>query len=206
MAKIPVFNSQGEKIKDQVFKLDFPLNEALVSQVLRVEQANFLKKSGKAKTKADVSGGGRKPWRQKGTGRARAGSIRSPLFKGGGVTFGPTGEKRTLKLPVKMKKKAYLELLSWQAKNKNILIIENIAIKSGKTKDAEDLLSKLVKNGRGLLIVDRSEISQLLPWRNLALLDIKILDEIDLVDLTGKAQMIISLKAADKLRAQYNNV
>jgi len=206
MAKIPVFNSQGEKIKDQVFKLDFPLNEALVSQVLRVEQANFLKKSGKAKTKADVSGGGRKPWRQKGTGRARAGSIRSPLFKGGGVTFGPTGEKRTLKLPVKMKKKAYLELLSWQAKNKNILIIENIAIKSGKTKDAENLLNKLVKSGRGLLIIDRSEISQLLPWRNLALLDIKILDEIDLVDLTGKAQMIISLKAADKLRAQYNNV
>jgi len=206
MAKIPVFNSQGEKIKDQVLKLDFPLNEALVSQVLRVEQANFLKKSGKAKTKAEVSGGGRKPWRQKGTGRARAGSIRSPLFRGGGVTFGPTGEKRALKLPVKMKKKAYLELLSWQAKNKNILIIDSIDIKSGKTKDAENLLNKLVKSGRGLLIIDRSEISQLLPWRNLALLDIKILDEIDLVDLTGKAQMIISLKAADKLRAQYNNV
>lgn len=206
MAKIEVFNNQGKKIKDQVLKLDLGLDESLVSQVLRVEQANIFKKSGKTKTRAEVSGGGRKPWRQKGTGRARAGSIRSPLFRGGGVSFGPTGESRTLKIPIKMKLKAYLEVLSWQAKRKNILILDSIEVKSGKTKDAAALLDKISKSGRSLLVFSFPESKDLAPWRNLPLLEMKSFREINLIDLSKNLKLIFTSEATGELKRRFKDV
>ncbi len=147
--EIKVYNQKGEeagktKLPTDVFGL--PWNPDLVHQVMIAMQANQRKGTAHTKTRADVRGGGRKPWRQKGTGRARHGSIRSPIWRGGGVTFGPTKEKvYTQKTNQKMKRKALLVTLSQKARDNEILILDDLKLKSAKTKEAASVLKNLSK-------------------------------------------------------------
>jgi large subunit ribosomal protein L4 len=107
------------------------------------------------KTRGLVSGGGRKPWKQKGTGRARFGSSRNPIWRGGGITFGPTGEENyTKKLNLKAKRQALRQALSVAAAAKKVVVIEDITSKDGKTADLAKLLTKLGANRRTLIAVD----------------------------------------------------
>ena len=162
--KIAVYNQKGEKagtadLPDNVFGLKW--NADLVHQVVTSYAANLRRGTAHAKGVSEVRGGGRKPWRQKGTGRARHGSIRSPLWKGGGVTHGPKKEKVfAKKIPKKMAKKAFYTVLSAKARDNEIIILDDLKFAEPKTKLAVkifDSLSKVkefqnLKKGNGVLV------------------------------------------------------
>jgi len=147
--KTDLYNQQGEKIgeidlPDKIFNIK--INPDLLHQAVRYYQLLSRRPIAKTKTRSEVRGGGRKPWRQKGTGRARHGSIRSPIWRGGGVTFGPSPEKKyQIELPKKMRKKALYMVLSGKAKEGEILILDKLNLKTGKTKEAVKLLENLSK-------------------------------------------------------------
>ncbi len=147
--ELKVYNQEGKetgkiKLPEKIFGLAW--NPDLVHQIMIAMQANQRKGTAHTKTRADVRGGGRKPWRQKGTGRARHGSIRSPIWRGGGVTFGPTKEKvYTQKINQKMKRKALLVALSQKARDHEILILDDLKLKNPKTKEAAIILKNLSK-------------------------------------------------------------
>jgi len=147
--KIDVYNQKGEKagsleLPKKIF--DVPFNADLLHQVVVSMQANKRAVIAHAKTRAEVRGGGRKPWRQKGTGRARHGSIRSPIWIGGGVTHGPLKEKNyEKKINKKTKRKAFLVALSQKLRDGEILVLDDLKIKEPKTKEAGGVVSGLSK-------------------------------------------------------------
>jgi large subunit ribosomal protein L4 len=145
--ELKVYNQKAEesgkvKLPEKIFGL--PWNPDLVHQVMLAMQANKRKITAHTKTRADVRGGGRKPWKQKGLGRARHGSIRSPIWRGGGVTFGPRKEKVYFqKINKKMKRKALLVALSQKTRDKEILILDDLKLTAPKTKEAATILKTL---------------------------------------------------------------
>lgn len=141
------------KLNKAVFG-EMPVSHELLKSAYVAYQANNRANLAVAKTRGQISGGGKKPWRQKGTGRARAGSIRSPIWRGGGITFGPTGEENyTHKLNKNAKRKAIRQALSIAANTGKVIVIEDLVIKSGKTADAVKLLGKINANQNALIIV-----------------------------------------------------
>lgn len=143
---VPVVNAEGKEVSrlklPEVFAT--PWNADLVHQVVVSMQANARTSVAHTKDRSEVRGGGKKPWRQKGTGRARHGSIRSPLWRGGGVTFGPRNEKDySKKVNRKMKKKALYAVLSKKLKDGEILFVEKLIFDAPKAKDARTILTHL---------------------------------------------------------------
>ena len=142
-----IYNQKGESVKkmelpEEVFGLDW--NADLVHQVVVSMTSNQRDNIAHTKNRGDVRGGGKKPWRQKGTGRARHGSNRSPIWKGGGVTFGPTNEKNwSKKINKKMKVKALLTVLSQKLRDGEVLFVDELKFDAPKTKDAQVVLNKL---------------------------------------------------------------
>jgi len=169
MIKTPVYNLNGEKIDeieldDKLFGL--PWNPDLVHQALLTQVASRRKNLAHVKDRGDVRGGGKKPWRQKGTGRARHGSIRSPIWKGGGVTHGPRNEKEYgKKINKKMKKAAIMSLVSKKLTDKELKVVDFLNIKPNKTKELDSVLKKFLgqkKNSKklsALLVPDKDNKS-----------------------------------------------
>ena len=198
MIKIPLYSISGEKKKDITIQGDYKMNGPLIAQVLYVENNNLIK-AGKTKTRAEVSGGGKKPWKQKGTGRARAGSIRSPLFRGGGITFGPNRVKRTLKVNRKMKLLALAQALSEKSASKDMLAIEGLKIADGKTKTANALLAKLNLGRKSYLFFEKAEKDQITAWNNLPTVETKGLNNLKLSDLISNSKYVFTEKAVKAL-------
>ena len=143
---LPVHNFEGEviskvRVEDSVFKIE--PNVDVVYRAVMSEMTNSRQGTHSTKTRSEVRGGGRKPWRQKGRGVARAGSIRSPIWKGGGVTHGPKPKDYKYKLPKKMKGLARRSVLSQRAGDKEIMVVEEVFLASPKTKDFTHILRKL---------------------------------------------------------------
>ena len=158
MATAPTFTKTGAKatknaqLSKDVFGVEVT-NHELLKQVYAAYEAGGRTNAARTKNRAQVRGGGRKPWRQKGTGNARAGSIRSPIWRGGGITFGPTGiESYRKKVNASANGKALKQALSLKATAKAVVVVESIDIKEGKTKDLKKLLDKL-KIERNVVIV-----------------------------------------------------
>ncbi len=147
MVKVKVYNLEGKELEEM--KLDShifgaEIKPALVHQVLEAQQANARLTLAHTKTKAEVRGGGKKPWRQKGTGRARHGSIRSPLWIGGGVTFGPRKERNfAKKINKKMKRKALFMVLTDKVKDNNFIVVDKFELAQIKTKNLVNIFKKL---------------------------------------------------------------
>ena len=155
--KVDVVNWKKEKVSNLSLPKDLfaqELNPYLINEVVRWQRACARQGTHKAKTRADVRGGGKKPFRQKGTGNARQGSIRSPLNRGGGVTFGPQPRKYKYALPANMKKAALKQTLSWLLKEKKVFFLEDMKSQEGKTKE----LSLRLKNFgvKKALLVDQN--------------------------------------------------
>lgn len=167
-----VYNQEGKKIGEarlpkEIFEVK--INSDLIHQVVVSQMANRRQRIAQTKTRGEVRGGGKKPWAQKGTGRARAGSIRSPLWRGGGVTFGPRKEKVfKKKIPKKMKRKALLMVLSGKAKNNFLILLDKLKIEKPKTKQISEILNKLPCKTQSTMIV-LPEVNQnlILAARNL---------------------------------------
>ena len=170
--RMPVYNQNGEEagtalLPKDIFKVK--LNPDLLHQVVVSQQANRRQVIAHTKGRGEVSGGGKKPWRQKGTGRARHGSIRSPLWRGGGVTFGPTKERVfKKKINKKIKRKALFMVLSEKIRSNSLIILDELKLETAKTK----FLAKLIENWK-LKIENFKEGSRLIalpsPDKNLTL-------------------------------------
>lgn len=166
-----MYNLKGK----EVGKVEFPKNlqvdwnPVLVHQVVRAMVANQRKAIAHTKGRGEVRGGGKKPWRQKGTGRARHGSIRSPLWKGGGATFGPTKEKEfAQKINKKMAQKAFLSVLSKKAAEGELKIMESWDLKNHKTKPLAVALEKIIDKHSAILVSPGSNRNLALASRNLS--------------------------------------
>jgi large subunit ribosomal protein L4 len=155
--KQAVLNTTGEKageleLPEKVFGMTW--NPDLVHQVAVIQQGNRRQVSAKVKDRGEVRGGGKKPWRQKGTGRARHGSSRSPIWTGGGVTHGPTTERNyKRKLNVKMRRKALLSALSEKFRQQQVIILDSLSSKEGKTKELATIFQGLPLEGKSTLLV-----------------------------------------------------
>ncbi len=179
------------------------LNLPLLAQAARVYLDNQKPSTASVKTRAEVSGGGRKPWRQKGTGRARVGSIRVPNWRGGGVVFGPTNDKRKLYLPEKMRRKALSVALSDRFKENAIVVFEKFDFKQ--TKEAARLLDKTpIKEKKNLLIVlesgDQKSTKALRNIKNLKMVRGLDLNSLDVVESSG---LILTLNSLEELKNRF---
>ncbi len=219
--KTNIYNQSGEivgelKLSDKVFAVK--LNEDLVHQAMVTQTSNERQVLAHTKTKAEVRGGGRKPWRQKGTGRARAGSSRSPIWIGGGVTFGPRKERNfSKKINKKMKQKALAMVLSDRFNSNNLAIIDKIEINDYKTKVFDNFLKKIEnifpvdnkqeakkKTKRSVLFVHASKDEKLImSSRNLTGFNIINLENINIVDLLKYKNLIMTEEVAKTINDRY---
>lgn len=171
MTKVKVYNQTGKavgeiKLEPKIFNIE--IKPELVQQAVRTQLANKRKVIAHTKDRSEVRGGGRKPWRQKGTGRARHGSIRSPIWKGGGVTFGPQKNRNySLKMNKKARRKALLMTLSDKARDKFIVVLDKLELPAIKTKDLLKIISKLPLKKKVLIILPKSDQKIIKSARNL---------------------------------------
>ncbi len=164
----------------------------LVHQSVRAEQAARRRGTAATKTRAMVSGGGAKPWRQKGTGRARAGSSRSPIWTGGGVAFGPQPRSYTFKVNRKEQRAALRSALSLHADRGSIAILDASAFKSPKTSQAFDLLDDWNQHQPTLVVLAAEESSAALSFRNLPRVAVLSAENVGVTDLLGAASLLVS--------------
>lgn len=169
--KVAVYNIEGKEIGNALLPkeiFDVTMNSDLVHQVAVSQASNKRQGTAHTKDRSEVRGGGKKPWRQKGTGRARHGSIRSPLWKGGGVTFGPRKDKNYKKeIPKKMRRKALFMVLTEKFKNNVLFVIDDLKIEKPKTKEVARILSKFPLQGTILIALPKYEKSIILATRNI---------------------------------------
>jgi len=202
MIKVPLYSSDGAKLKDltvSVKSLYSRLNSKLIAQALYVEQNRLSSKNGVAKTRSEVSGGGRKPHKQKGTGKARAGSTRSPLWRGGGVTFAPRKDKKTLVLPEKMRQIATYSLWAENLKNHRVAVIDKISVKSEKTKNAALAAQKIAPHDL-IVFLSSEPMKAGRAWRNLAQVELLSASELSLRNLAAKRLFILDQKIFAELK------
>lgn len=160
--QVPVYNLQGEQVNEAELRDDIfavPINQALMHQALVRQLANARLGTHKAKTRSEVRGGGRKPWRQKGTGRARQGSIRAPQWRGGGTVFGPTPRSYKQKMPRKMRRQALRSALSVKAAESQVVLLDALEMAEPKTKEILGILQNLgVDSSALILLPQRNEV------------------------------------------------
>ncbi len=197
MLKVQVLDKSGNKVKEisapkEIFSYD--VKSSLLYEAVLNYQANQRRGTASTKSRGQVRGGGRKPWRQKGTGRARAGSIRSPLWKKGGITFGPKPRNYGYSLPKKAKKNALKSALSMRLAESQLLIIKELDLKESKTKEGAKLMDVL--NLDSALIVDTQENKNLfLSLRNIP--NIKTVDynQVNIYDVLNYKWLVFTEKS-----------
>ncbi|MFW6266080.1 MAG: 50S ribosomal protein L4 [Halanaerobiales bacterium] len=197
------FNMQGQEIgnvelNDTIF--EEKINEHVVHQVVTAQLSAKRRGTASTKTRSEVSGGGRKPWRQKGTGRARHGSIRSPLWVGGGVIFGPKPKDHSKKVTKKMKKLALRSILTDKLNNDSLLIIDELDYNKPKTKQIVKLMEdfNLVDNKVLIVLPDKNK-NVYLSARNLPDVNTMVIDAINAYQLLDNEYIIMPESALDKL-------
>ena len=188
------------KLDEATFTARF--NEALVHQSVRAEQAARRRGTAATKTRGMVSGGGAKPWRQKGTGRARAGSNRSPIWTGGGTAFGPKPRSYTFKVNRKEQRAALASALSLHAERGTLAILDAGAFKAPKTRQALDLLEDWDQDRPTLVVLVEEESNAALSFRNLDRVAVLLSDSVGVTDLLGAASLLLSEPALETLTAR----
>jgi large subunit ribosomal protein L4 len=201
MLKIKVKNMHCDDVSElelpeEVF--DYPLKEHLIYEAVKNFRANQRRGTAATKTRGKVAGSGRKPWRQKGTGRSRVGTARNPLWRGGGVVFGPQPRDYSYKMPKKARRNALKSVLSDKMRNQRILVIDKIDLESSKTRDALALLKNFQFDK--LLIVDKKENAHLiLSTRNVPYIKAIDFSEINVYDSLDYNTIMFSVDAVKQL-------
>jgi large subunit ribosomal protein L4 len=211
--EIDVYNQEGEKtgvleLDPEIF--DVKLNKDLIHQVVVSLMANKRQNWAHTKTRGEVRGGGRKPWPQKGLGLARHGSIRSPIWKGGGVVFGPRKNKiYKKKIPKKMKRKALFSVLSEKLRRKLIIVFENLNLDQPKTKKLVQLINlwknkiKNFKNGSILFVIPKEDKNLELAASNLPKVEVITIENLNVLNLLSFKYLIFLKEAIKKLEEIY---
>ena len=196
MKKVELLNLKGEKIKDINLKEEIfgiTPNNAVLNDAIILAMASLRQGTHKTKNRSEVSGGGRKPWRQKGTGHARQGSIRAVQWVGGGRYGTPVPRDYSKKQNRKERQLAIRSALSEKVSADELIVVENITVKSSKTKEMKDLLSTLkVADKKVLLVVKEFDDNLILASRNLENLVLILADEINVLDVVGTDVMVIT--------------
>jgi len=195
MLKIALLNIKGEKVKDiqlndSIFGIE--PNETVVYNAIVLAQASLRQGTHKVKTRSEVRGGGRKPWRQKKTGNARQGSIRSPQWRGGGIVFGPVPRSHDKKMNKKERRLALKSALSYKVTGKELIAIDEFNIDSIKTKDMIDIMNNLKVDKSALIVVSELSDNLVLASRNLS--DVKVIkaNEVNTFDVVTYDYLIIT--------------
>ena len=195
--KLPVYSQQGKKstktveVDDRLF--DTSVNKDLMAQYVYVYLSNQRESVAHTKDRSEVSGGGKKPWRQKGTGRARAGSIRSPLWVGGGVCFGPKPRTYKQKVNKKERKKVYLWALSQKITDGDLIVVEEFDFSSPKTKEACLTLKNLGVE-KGLVVVSNDMVNSILSMRNIEKIELKEAHSVNVYDILRYEEIVVPQK------------
>ena len=202
MTKVSIKNLKGEKVKDitlakEIWNIE--INEESIKKAIRLQLNSLRQGTAKTKTRDEVSGGGRKPWRQKGTGRARHGSIRSPLWRGGGIAHGVVPRDYTFKINRKERVLALKSALANKLLNKQIQVVENFKVKSLKTKEAKEILKDLSLEGKILIIAGEDAENFYLATRNLGNVIVIYPDEINVLDLINSDVVVIDEESLSKI-------
>ena len=197
MANVSVYNMEGKEVgtielSDAVFGVE--VNEHLVHMAVVQQLANNRQGTQKAKTRAEVSGGGRKPWRQKGTGHARQGSIRAPQWKGGGVVFAPVPRDYSFKLNKKEKRAALKSALTSKVQDSRLVVVDELKFDEIKTKNFVNVMNNL-KVEKGLVVIADNDVNVVMSAKNVADVNTALVNTINVYDIL-KYNTVIATKAA----------
>ena len=209
MSKLEIKNLNGEKVKDiklndNVFGIE--PNDVVLHDAIVLSMANSRQGTHSTKTRAEVSGGGRKPWRQKGTGNARQGSIRAVQWRKGGIAFGPKPRDYSKKQNRKERRLALKSALSYKVTDKELVVIENIKFESNKTKEMVTLLDKLgLVNAKVLLVINELDDNICLASRNLGNVKVVLPSEVNTYDVVNSDKMVITEEALKGLEEVLTN-
>ena len=202
MPKVAVFTQEGKQVgdielNDAIFGVE--VNEGLLHQVVVNQQANRRQGTVATKNRALVRGGGRKPWRQKGTGRARVGSIRSPLWVGGGVVFGPTPRNHSYRMPKKARRAALKSALSAKVRDGKFIVVDNLNLNEPKTKEMVAILNALNASKKPLVVLADWDRNIELAARNIPNTLLAKSVGLNVYDVLNHEQLVITQDAVAKL-------
>ena len=201
MPKVALFKQDGSnagevELNEAVFGIE--PNEHVLHEAVLMQRASMRQGTHAVKNRSEVRGGGRKPWRQKGTGRARQGSIRSPQWVGGGVVFGPTPRSYSYKLPKKVRRLALKSALSSKVKEEGIFVLESIGFDAPKTKEIINLLGALKVEEKVLIVTADKDVTVARSANNLKSVKVLTVEELNVLDLLAYDKLIISKDAVEK--------
>ena len=205
MANVSVYNIEGKEVgsielNDAVFGVE--VNEHLVHMAVVNQLANNRQGTQSAKTRSEVSGGGRKPWRQKGTGHARQGSTRSPQWTGGGVVFAPKPRDYSFKMNKKEKRIALLSALSSKVADNKIVVLDAFNLDEVKTKKFAEVMSNL-KVDKALVVIEGENMNVVLSGRNIPTVKVSATNEINTYDVLKYETLVVTKAAVEKLEEVY---
>ena len=202
MESLAVLNIKGEKVS--TIKLNEAIwgiepNDAVLYDAIRLAQNSLRQGTADTKTRSEVSGGGRKPYRQKGTGRARQGSIRAPHYQGGGIVFGPHPRSYSIKMNKKERRLALKSALSYKVIESELIIVDKFEAETNKTKDMKNILTNLNLAKKTLIVVDELSENLILATRNLRNIVLLAANEINVLDVVASDNMVVTEAAVKKI-------
>lgn len=200
MANLKVVDQNGKEagevaLKDQVFAIE-PNDKVVFDAIIR-QRAGQRQGTSKVKNRSAVRGGGKKPWRQKGTGRARQGSIRAPQWRGGGTVFGPTPRSYAYRMPRKVRRLAIKSVLSQKLADKDLLVLDKLTLSAPKTKDFVAILNSLKVSGKALVVSNDKNVQ--LSARNLSKVKVVPVNGLNVLDAVNYDKLILTQDAVKKI-------
>ncbi|MFD1673037.1 50S ribosomal protein L4 [Agrilactobacillus yilanensis] len=202
MSNVTLFKQDGSEngtveLKDAIFGIE-PNNNVVFDAIL-MQRAGQRQGTHSTKNRSAVRGGGRKPWRQKGTGRARQGSIRSPQWRGGGVVFGPTPRDYSYRLNKKVRRLAIKSVLSQKVLDGDLIVVDELALDAPKTKEFTAVLNNLKLSGKVLLAIEADNENVALSARNIEGVSVLAADQLNVLDVANNNKLVLTKKALDKI-------
>jgi large subunit ribosomal protein L4 len=206
MPKVNVYNMQGEiveemELSEEIFGVE--INEHVVYEVVKNQLANRRQGTQSAKTRAEVRGGGRKPWRQKGTGRARQGSIRSPQWKGGGVVFAPKPRDYSYSVPKKVRRLALKSVLTDKLQNNEMIVVDQLSFDAPKTKEMKKVLANLKADKKALIVMAEKDANVIRSANNIPNIATTLVNTINVYDILKYNSFIITKEAVKRVEEVY---
>ncbi|MFM9332354.1 50S ribosomal protein L4 [Paenibacillus mesotrionivorans] len=206
MPKVAVYNISGAQVgevelSETVFGIE--PNTHVLHEAVVMQQASLRQGTHKVKTRAEVRGGGRKPWKQKGTGRARQGSIRSPQWKGGGIVFGPTPRSYGYKLPKKVRRLAIKSALSSKVLDNDIIVLDQLSLAQPKTKEFAAILKNLNVDRKALVVTTAFDENVALSTRNIPGVKFLSAEGLNVLDVLVYDKLIITKEAVSKVEEVF---
>ncbi|CAK1226760.1 MULTISPECIES: 50S ribosomal protein L4 [Fructobacillus] len=203
MTKVAVLKQDGSKAADldlneAVFAVE--PNNAVITDAVLMQRASMRQGTHAVKNRSAVSGGGRKPWKQKGTGRARQGSIRAPQWRGGGIVFGPTPRSYSYRINKKAYQLALKSALSQKLADNKLVVVDALAFDEAKTKNFKEVLANLAVDSKALVIVDEGNQNALLSARNLANVQVMTTNGINVLDVVNADKLVVVQAAIEEIQ------